>query len=269
MMCFSWVREAKIGQSFAENKGMFKLIIVFLYSAWALSGVFPDVAHQRRELEGDEKFRLLKLGHCSASALTPNIIITAEHCIDNKNGYMEADPTQTFSVVKILEKSSHYENDILIAEIKWKAKHAPKDLIVTKKIIISKDEVRAGEDHEATKLYVLGYPMDRNKEATFSWGYLKGDKFYRGTPVLKTKDAVYITFNAPTTHGNSGGPVYTEDYALIGIVSAGDGAPTPAEMESVEYNSQNPKYFNLAGALYFYYPRSKLLQKLFPKVGVL
>jgi V8-like Glu-specific endopeptidase len=248
------------------------MISIFLYilsTSLLFASVYPDVAHQRRDLEHEEKQRLLRLGGCSASALTKNIIITAQHCYSFKTGYFEADKSKTFQIVKTLEQSSLYENDYAIHEIKWDSGPAPTDLIVTKNIVTDKNELIFGEDKIATILYVIGYPYDRKidgeKIATFSWGYLKGEKLYAPSKVFKTKEALYVTYNAPVTGGNSGGPIYKEDYSLVAIVSAGDGAPMDSDRASSDFTSQNSKFWNLGGALYYIYPKSKILQKLYPK----
>jgi len=264
--------------------------------------VYPDPGRQRRDLTPLEKQHLLHLGKlgqggCSASALTPNLIITAERCmelnadgrysLELEKGYFELDPTQTFTVVtssnangkikspKFLEVSSHYSNDIMILKIKWDKGNAPTKLKYPHALANQESALKFGSDLEATKVFAIGYPKDLDRRASYSAGFLKDKRMihldypdpYTHKPI---QDSIYLKVNASLTSGNSGGPVYVGNFQLLGIVDAGDYGDnqghygmSPPEADPA-FGSQNPKYWNLVGAIYRVYPQMKTLQLLFP-----
>ena len=269
-------------------KVLFLLNLVFIHLA--LADVYPDTINQRRELTAAEQQHLLHLGMvgqpgCSASALTPDTIITAEHCIELgvdgfdlslTKGYFEFDTTQTFTVitqkkiVKPVDVSSHYANDVMILKIKWTNGAAPTSLRYPHELVNSESQLKFGIDSDASRLFALGYPHDLDRRATYSYGYLK-DKDLKKRSAGKvdpythdqTLESLYLKVNIPLTHGNSGGPIYTENFKLVGIVDAGS-LTSDLEKESPDYNSQNPLFWNHVGALYFLYPQMKSLQAIFP-----
>lgn len=251
------------------------LCLSFLISSLAQANIYPDSANQRRALTGAEKQHLLHLGDlgkggCSASALTPNTLITAEHCSALTTGYFELDSSKTFKIVKILDVSSHYEGDVMVAQIAWTDGAAPTLLLYPRELANTESQLKFGSDSEATPLFSLGYPRDLEKRATYSSGFLKTTKLYPSFSVADpythqaVRAALYLRVNVPLINGNSGGPVYTANYKLVGIVSNGTAPVSDEEMKSPSYNSQNPLYWNQLGALYFLYPQMKTLQTIFP-----
>jgi len=251
------------------------LLLNLLMANLAFANIYPDTINQRRPLNGEEKQHLLHLGDfgvggCSASALTPDTIITAEHCYELTSGYFELDPSQTFKVLKKLDVSSHYANDVMILKVRWTAGSAPTLLLYPQKLANTESQLKFGSDAEATKLFSIGYPHDLEKRGTYSSGFLKSSKLYPRSGMKDpytqdyTKEALFLKVNVPLINGNSGGPVYTDDYKLVGIVSNGTAPTSDAEMKLPEFNSQNPKYWNEIGALYYLFPQMKTLQSLFP-----
>lgn len=274
------------------------LIHCFIIGNLAYADVYPDTINQRLELSAEDKQHLLHLGElgkggCSASALTPDTLITAEHCLelqaDGKfdltlaKGYFELDPTQTFQMVtqvsknsktkliKPLDVSSHYANDVMIVKIKWTSGSAPSMLRYPHAMANTESQLKIGTtDSEATKLFALGYPHDLDRRATHSWGYLRGTQLWPRTGAAvdpythdRTLESLYLKINVPLIGGNSGGPIYTDDYKLVGIVHGGS-LTNDTEKLSADFNSQTPKFWNEVGALYFLYPQMKTLQTLFP-----
>jgi V8-like Glu-specific endopeptidase len=259
------------------------LNLVFIHLAFA--DVYPDTVHQRRELTTEEKQHLLHLGKlgqsgCSASALTPDTILTAEHCFPRYlngasdrsliNGYLESNPSHTFKIISVLDASSHYSNDVLVLKIKWTSGKAPADLKYTREIVIHESDLKFGADSEATSLFTIGYPKDRDRQATHSTGFLKDTDLIPGAVAMKDPytlkplaDALYLKVNVPMTHGNSGGAVFTGNYKLVGTVHGGSTA-LESEKNSAEFNSQGSRFWNRIAALYYVYPQMKSLQKIFP-----
>jgi hypothetical protein len=277
-------------------KILFLLNLIFIQLSFA--EVYPDGA-ERRELTVEEKQHLLHLGKfgeggCSASALTPDTLITAEHCIsrdpqrktnlDMAMGYFELDPSHTFEVETvydsklksripvILDVSSHYGNDVLIVKIKWTNGSAPAQLRYTRELIINESQLSFGPESDlgATPLFTIGYPFDLNRRATYSSGFLKNKSFATVTSAFKDpytlstfKLPLFLDVNISITGGNSGGAVFTDQYKLVGIVHGGRYV-NPKDAEVTPSSAQSSIWWNRIAALYFLYPQMKTLQTLFP-----
>lgn len=274
------------------------LILNLVFIQLAFAEVFPD-GQARRELTTEEKQHLLHMGKlgqggCSASALTPDTMITAEHCIsrypdgdtnlDIIDGYFELDPSHTFTVETvynkklkkkrpvILDVSSHYANDVIIVKIKWTSGAAPAQLRYTREIVINENDLKFGADHEATPLFTLGYPRDREKKATYSSGFLKDREFPTISKTLQNpytnpptdfEQALFLGVNVSTTNGNSGGAVFTDNYKLVGIVHGGKYV-SPDDAKITPCSAQSSIWWNRVAALYHLYPSMKQLQALYP-----
>ena len=234
----------------------------------AQAHIYPDTPERRRTPTLEERRRMIRYGDekmgCSASALTPDTIITAEHCSKLTVGHFELDPKRTFKVLKVLESSTRYSNDVAIIKIKWLS-GAPKELLYTRELLTHESQVTIGEDGVGNRLVSLGYPLDQNKLATHSWGYLRGTHFYPRSVNFNNTDSLYLKVNVPLTNGNSGGAVYLDDGRLVGIVSSGgSGFASEETMKSPQYHSQNPKFWNEVASIYYLYPQMKTLQNLYP-----
>lgn len=272
------------------------LLLPLLLNGIAHADVFPDLENLRREPTMEEKQHLLRMGGpgkgaCSASAITPEIMITAEHCLsryvngvtllDLVEGYFEADPTQKFKVQLktdpksrkkipvILDVSSHYENDMILVKIKWESGKAPDSLRYTREIAMTEADLKLGQDSEATPLFAIGYPMDRNYTAAYSTGFAKEKDFPGIAQSMKDpytgkqfEQAVFLKVNVPLTNGNSGGPVYTGNYKLVGTVHGGSAASDADR--ALDPTSQNPRLWNRIAPIFQMYPKMKTLQEHFP-----
>ncbi len=136
-------------------------------------------------------------GNCSAVAIDENTLLTAEHCVSNKNtGQLFLDWRGDEKVPYVLIKSDK-SHDIAEIEIHSSSVH------------LTPVKISKAPPSETDRVYIVGYPAAQMR--ILSEGYYSTDADVNGMRHYST--------GANAFGGNSGGGLFNERGELIGITS--------------------------------------------------
>lgn len=220
---------------------------------------------RRHKATAEEILWTIKMNGCTASMLTPEYVLTADHCsvrLGDKfisgSALLAAgdgpEPEGDIEVVEFVEKDWKY--DYAVIKIKWlnaegkmPANQKMPSGIATKR----EDYVVSKNADEGDHVFTVGFPADKRKwGATFAKGQLK-----------EHKDQ-YVRYNVGIINGNSGGPIYRISDELL--ITQTNGGPRAMGMPGWKDNDVNdPKAWNLGGILAEVFHNSEILQKLYPE----
>jgi V8-like Glu-specific endopeptidase len=218
--------------------------------------IYWNDAETRHDATPEELEWTIKGSGCTASALTAKYVLTANHCRPSRgdmylsganqaNGVTERD----IRVVRVAESSSSYDYSIL--EIEWVDGFPTEGQKYSPYISTKDEDLTMGTDEEATPLFTVGYPIDRDLRATYAEGFSKA---YSGTR---------LKYNVGSINGNSGGAVWTiETKTLVSMTNSG-----PHSYGQSGWNNndpENPRAWNNGVAFAKIYSRSQLLKQIFP-----
>lgn len=220
---------------------------------------------RRHKATAEEILWTIKMNGCTASMLTPEYLLTADHChkrVGDKfisgSALLAAgdgdDPEGDIEVLEIVETDWKY--DYTIVKVKWvnaegkmPANQKMPSGIATKK----EDYVASREADQGDHVFTVGFPADKRKwGATFAKGQLK-----------EHKDQ-YLRYNVGIINGNSGGPIYRISDDLL--ISQTNGGRKAMGMPGWKDNDVNDsKAWNHGGILAEVYQNSEMLKKLYPE----
>ncbi len=132
-----------------------------------------------------------ELGHCTGFAVDYDIVVTAAHCVDYPNVYMQ------FGSKAILGEVLIDDDDFDYAVI-----HTTERIPGIVPLLLNDSKLKPGE-----RLISTGFPFYTGKEITFSIGNFVG---YTGPELVATDVCL---------RGNSGGPVMDELGRVVGVCS--------------------------------------------------
>ena len=147
---------------------------------------------------------------CSATAIAPHAILTAEHCNVNKGMLYINQPHRPFTMGLVVNEKYFDNNDHMILVVPGvEFKHYIK---------YEADKVHALEQGE--HVYLFGNPdlmADQYRE-----GYVMGTMLFRGSDEVVNASGKFHLIAAPVVGGDSGSAVFAEeDGELVGITTWG------------------------------------------------
>ena len=220
-----------------------------------LSDIYWDDAETRHAAEPDELVWTIKGSGCTASALSADYILTANHCSPKTGDKYKSGAailngmTNDIEVVSVAEKSSTHDYSIL--KIRWLRGKPTEGQKFTPFISTKPEDLKFGKGDLATPLFTVGFPVDRGLNPTYARGY---SKKYSGSKLL---------YNVGSINGNSGGAVWTiATKTLVSMTNSG-----PHQHGSPGWNNNDPEKeaaWNNGVAFSKIYGSSTLLKQIFP-----
>lgn len=220
---------------------------------------------RRHKATAEEILWTIKMNGCTASVLTPEYILTADHChkrVGDKfisgSALLKAgdgpEPEGDIEVLEVAETDWKY--DYTIIKIKWLTEDGkmPANQKMPSGVATSREDyVVSANPDEGDHVFTVGFPADKRKwGATFAKGQLK-----------EHKDQ-YVRYNVGIINGNSGGPIYRISDDLL--ISQTNGGRKAMGMPGWKDNDVNdPKAWNLGGILAEVYNNSELFKTLYPE----
>lgn len=242
-----------------------RLLIFFVFCFAPIAGysdLFIDDGINRTVMtESERRLPAVQVGRMSGVLLSESLLLTARHVIKNWEQYEYNGSTlfsgpsgerSYFKFVSILEENPN--SDYAIVQIAWK-NHIPPPGLQWVKDIVMPNSLTPNKVHPI-EIFVLGCPWDKIPNPMRS----------NGTQVALLSDPEIqfpLFFNAGAVEGNSGGPIFTSQGKLLGIVIGGR-----HQLGEDGYKDNDPndiKAWNWGTPLSRIYPDSKILQKLFPQ----
>lgn len=218
---------------------------------------------RRHKATAEEILWTIKINGCTGSLLTPNLVLTAEHCsiaagdtFTSGSALLAAGEGKAEPDIEVKEKLEFDATyDYAIFEIKWlnaEAKMPANQKMPSGIATKREDYVVSKEADQGDFVFTVGFPVDKRKwGATFAKGQLK-----------EHKDQ-YVRYNVGIINGNSGGPIFRiSDNLLISQTNGGRKAHGMPDWNNNDVN--DPKAWNLGGILAEVYQKSELLKKTYP-----
>jgi hypothetical protein len=211
--------------------------------------------------ENERHLPVVQVAKSSGILLGESLLLTAQHTTKNWQSYSYQGATMFygphndhyyFKFESIIEEDAAL--DYAIVRISWKNGVIPPGLQWVKSIVMP-GEIKLGVIH-TMDIFTLGSPWDKIPNPMKS----SGSKIV----ILPDSQIKYpLLFNAGVIEGNSGGPIFTADGKLLGIVTGGPhklGEPgwegnDPNKIESWNWGTPIQNIFKI----------SKVLQELFPR----
>ncbi len=222
-----------------------------------------DVGERRRKASNEELLWTVFMGGCTAHLISPKYILTAAHC----------QPTAglTYSSGAAIAKGNHRDIEITevielnvlldyaILEFRW-VNGIEEDQKITPSIAIKKEDVVHSEEaNMGDEVYTIGFPTDKQFEATYAEGQLK--KYAVGNTPGGNPMVLY--YNIGIINGNSGGPVWRKSDQML--VTMTNGGPVPFGVQGWNNNNVNdPSAWNSGAALWDIYKNSAVMKDVFP-----
>lgn len=213
---------------------------------------------RRHKATNEERLWTVDSNGCSASLLSPEYLISANHCglkVGSKftSGYcLNNGCTNDITATESLDKDQRMDYHIL--KISWKDGSMPEGQKFPPSILIDDSKISAGKKiGEGAEVFTVGFPADKVK----SWGAT----FAKGR--IKDKETNDLVYNIGIINGNSGGAVWRiKDKMLVALTNWGPhGHGDPGwDKNKLDDSSAWNGGTNMAAA----YKHSKVLKKLFP-----
>jgi hypothetical protein len=219
------------------------------------TNIFNNDSVTRRVANAEELRWTVNVGGCSGSMLSTRYLITANHCsprADSKytsGGCMVLNCKSDMQAVRVVE--SFADLDVSIVEVKWLRADTAWKQRYTPQIQMKSEEVTTGRDGgSTTKIFTVGYPVDKRGSAMYAEGY------------AKAKPGSSLRYNVGIINGNSGGPVWRhDDYTLVSLTNNG-----PHAFNERGWNNNDPENsnsWNGGPQMDVVYRRSKILPTIF------
>ncbi len=196
----------------------------------------------------------VRMGGCTGSMLSTKYLLTANHCSPRvgatytSGGCLELGCTGDLKVVRIAERNSNFDYNIV--EMAWSRVDSRWRQRYTPKVQTREDEVMVGKDGQATPLFTVGFPTDKNA-AMHATGYAKG------------RSGDYLQYNVASINGNSGGAIWkSDDFTLVSQTNHG-----PHQFGAPGWNNNDPensRAWNGGPRMNLVYHQSAILKEIFP-----
>lgn len=220
---------------------------------------------RRHKATAEEIVWTVKIPGCTGSMLTPNLILTADHCGVSAGdmftsgsallaaGDKKAEPDM--EVMDVVEQDEKY--DYAIFEIEWKTpdQKMPANQQMPSGIATKKDQyVVSTEADKGDVVFTVGFPVDKKRQWGATWA--KGQ--------LKEHKDQFVRYNVGIINGNSGGPIFRMSDKLL--ISQTNGGRKAHGMPGWNNNDVNdPKAWNVGGILAEVYEKSEVFKKIYPE----
>lgn len=216
--------------------------------------IFSNDARTRTVATSHQLRWTVSMNGCSASMLSPRYLLTAHHCsprvgaIYTSGGCLDLGCKNDLRVTRIAEQNSGFDSDIVEVEwlrtdSRWRQRYAPR-------VQVKDTELQLGRDSEATELFTVGFPGDKQKPM-YAVGF------------AKEFDGNYLNYNLGSINGNSGGAVWkTSDFTLVSQTNHG-----PHQLNQPGWNGNDPedsKAWNGGPRMSLLYRASQVLKNVFP-----
>lgn len=197
-------------------------------------------------------------GGCSGSMLTPDIVMTANHCRPRvRDNYTSGSALKSggrrwdMTVTEVLETSRRYDYTLL--KVKWKNGSMPSDQKLPQGIITSVDQaVLSKSADQGDEAMTVGFPVDKSR-----WGAT----FAKGR--LKEISGTNMKYNIGSINGNSGGAVWRmSDMMIVSLTNNGPHNHGDPGWNNNDKN--NPKAWNWGANMAEVYQQSKVFKRIFP-----
>ncbi len=233
----------------------------------AMANVFKGDRLTRRPMTNEEKKSSIKIGDCCSGVLiAADLILTAYHCPKNEEGkpavrgssLYDAQENGFTVIGQPLNHSPALGDDFQITKIQWDKGELPAELKLVKSIARDKEFLNYGTNQEASKIYTLGIPRDKDHAATYAEGFAKHIN------IMGSYKIHFLDINIGTTYCNSGGGIYdSESDTLVGLVRGGTD-PTFEFGQIVLADPEDSAAWNWGNQSYRLYKQSPILQEIFP-----
>lgn len=217
--------------------------------------IFRNDAETRKAATTEALRWTVEMGGCTGSMLTPEYMLTANHCSPSVGSSYTSGGCKILGCRSDIRVAARQECssafDYCVLRVEWPNAEAKRMQRFPPSVQTLPEQLVFGRDGKATKLFTVGFPVDKGMRATYAEGW------------AKEYSSNFMSYNIGSINGNSGGAVYAYDTRmLVGMTNHGPHAHGQPGWNNND--PENPRAWNGGPRMDKVYAKSPTFQQLFP-----